>query len=565
MKQRLLQISLILLFSLIIFSCKDNSNNPSSLTKILGIVKDSDLNRIENAKIELLKNQVLIDSTFSNSSGEFSFEIDKQQKHLYVVKVSFDGFQSKTVSVSKFFNDDDEAITQYIILSKLEENDSCCGFLKVIVYENDTDKLISGAEVNIFKSEKKIASLITEKFGYVVKDSICKGQYLIKISAKGYKNADYTVESNGDCDTIYKKVYLSKSNDCCDNIFRIKVKDENGNPLKGVYIKLRVNGVIKYEGTTNDDGKLIIDNICQGQYSVLVKIDGYNIEEFIKEFYCGQDIEKTIILKKKDNDNCCNNTLAIKIKDKAGNSIVGAYVKLRVSGVIKYDTTTNSDGKVIIKNICKGEYSILIKKDGYIAQEFSINFGCEQTIEKTITLLKNEYDCCNNTTKFNIKDKDGKAIKGAKVLLRKNGVTKYEGVADENGFIKITDICKGEYSVLVKKDGYIAQEFAQNFDCEQTVEKTITLQTICCTAWVKIYVYDAETNEPLNGARVYIWKNGSLIKELIVEKFSYVKFTDLCEGSYGFEISYDGYKSIEWNAEVKCNQDNIFEKKLIKK
>jgi hypothetical protein len=530
------------------------SNDNCCNNKISFVIKNAEGQAINGANVKLRVNGVVKYSGSTNDAGKLV--IEGICKGTYSVLISYDGYTSQEMSLTFDCGQNlEKAIT-------MQKNDNCCNNITKFIVKDADGNPIKGATVLLRVGGVTKYSGTTDVNGKVGMDGICKGTYSVLIKYEGYVSQEMSLTF--DCgQTIEKVVTLVKSNDnCCNNKITFVVKNADGQAINGASVKLKVNGVVKYSGSTNDAGKLIIEGICKGSYSILISYDGYASQDGTLTFDCGQSLEKSITLQK--NDNCCNNNITFFVKNADGQVIKGATVLMRINGATKYSGTTNESGKLTIDGICKATYSVLIKYEGYVSQEVSITFDCGQSLEKSITLLKSD-NCCNNNITFTVKNADGQVIKGATVLLRISGVTKYSGTTNDNGKLSIDGICKATYSVLIKYEGYVSQEVSITFDCGQSLEKSITLQKNdnCCTAWAKILPFDSESKVALNGAKVRIWKNGSLYKTIYVEN-GYVKFTELCEGTYGFDVTYEGYVAIEWNAEIKCNYENIFEKPMVK-
>ena len=521
-------------------------------------IKDESGNAVKGAKVYLRIMGVIRYDGTANDDGVLV--IDGICKGAYSVLIKYEGFVSQELEVTFSC---EQSLEKNVVLKK---NDDCCDNIAKFTVKDESGNPVKDAKVYLRRNGAvKYDGVANNDLGIITIDGICNGEYSVLIKAEGFVSQEFNIAF--ECGkTVEKSVVMKKAEvECCNNILKMVIKDENGNPIKGARVWLRKNGVTKYEGTANESGLVAIDGICKGDYSALVKYEGYVAQEIAIGFDCEQTVDKTVVLKKAEVE-CCNNILKMVIKDESGNPIKGARVLLRRNGVTKYDGTANESGLAAIDGICKGEYSALVKYEGYVAQEIAIGFDCEQTVDKTVVLKKTEVECCNNMIKFNITDNEGNPLNNVQIKLTRGGAVKATMTTNGDGYASSDkNLCKGEYGVRIYREGYKVIEYEVNFDCEQTIEHTkkLTKNEVCCTAWAKVLPFDSETKAALNGAKVRIWKNGDLVNTLTVEN-GYVKFTNLCEGNYGFDIIYDGYKSIEWSAEIKCNYENIFEKAMNK-
>lgn len=659
MKKFLHLILMFAVITLIFASCKDTTTNPVSENIISGIIADELDAPIENALVELLgAEEKVISNTKTNENGEFSFTVSGNDYKNFSLRVSFEGYQTLNYTVSEFLKDNQKPNNMKLKLNKLQEQDDCCGQLTITVKKFETDQVISGAKVKISKENKNFDILTTNDNGKVTWNKLCSGTYWVRISKDNFQVLEKEFIIEGDCDTLSFEYGIKpeENSNCCNNIAKFTINDAEGKGIKGARVLLRISGQVKYEGSANEDGKVVIDGICKGKYSVIIKYEGYVSQEVDLEFNCEQTIEKTVKLDKVA-EKCCNNTFKILVKDsKTGNPIKESKVALWQEGKMVYYAYTNQEGYAEINNICQGKYGVSIIREGYTGIEWQVEFECEKVLsfEKSITpkantdccgiasfvvkdyntglpiknaevkvqtgntykILKTDEngfvkftelcigsywvrvayegyqvmeedfkiescekqvemtlkikpkensDCCNNQIKFVVKDAEGNLLTNVQIKLVKGGSI-ITTLKTQNG-LATTDknICKGSYGVRIYLEGYDVIEYELNVDCNQVIEqsKVLTKKSICCEAWAKVFVFDNESKQALNGAKVKIWKGGQLLKTLTVEN-GYVKFTGLCEGEYGFDVVMEGYKSIEFGANIKCNQENIFEKGLIK-
>lgn len=656
--KRIFYILFALIFTLMFTqSCKETATTPDNTYSFSGFVFDSDNNPIENALVEIidLESKVLY-TTNTSEIGKFEFKTVSQDALEMQMRISAEGFKTQIKSANDFMKDNKPTNIE-VKLSKQQEDDDCCGVLNIKVVKFESDVVLENAEVKLTKDGEVIATIKTDANGMAQFTKLCEGKHFIRIALDGYKVIeDYKIM--GDCDTLNAEFGLkvSENNDCCNSNAIFTIKDQDGNLLKNVTVLFRRNGVVKYEGKTNDNGKLTIDNICKGEYSLLIKLDSYKSQEFVLEFDCSVSVEKSITMIKNNDVECCNNIIKVNVKDSLnGNALEGvklilwqdgkmihyAYSKdgfVAIDGickgkyvaelyhesyksiewVVEFDcqktlefnkvilkkegtdccgksiivvknyetgeviknadvkitfnntsktTKTDDNGKAYFDGLCKGKHWIRVSIDGFdVVEDYLYIENCENTVDKLVKLkAKNNQDCCDNQLKFTIKDEDGNLLSNVQIKIMKGGAV-ITTLTTQNG-TAATDknLCKGEYSIRIAREGYNVMEYGVSLNCNDVKEftKTLTKKVECCTAWAKVFVYDNDDKSALNGAKVKIYKNGTLLKTLTVEN-GYVKFENLCEGKHGFDIIADGYKSIEWSYEIKCNNDNVFEKFLIK-
>ncbi len=652
---------LVLLAVFWLSSCKDNAGDPEKTYNIFGYVMNSDDVPIEGATVVIFKGDKVYKSDTTDENGRFELNGLSAEFASYSVKISADNYQSKELSgLIKDFLEDKFEDGFTVKLQKIsEEDDDCCGQLRIKTVKKGTDMPLARAEVKLISGDKIIAIKSSGDDGFAIFDSLCSGKHFIRIALADYLVIeDYIVMGN--CDTISAEfqMKLKSDEDCCNNSAFFTIKDKDGTPLNQVNVLFRKSGAVKYQDKSDSDGRVSIKEICKGEYSVLVELEGYKAQEFNIEFDCDMEKEKVIELQKNDSDDCCNNKMKVLVKKNDSDDLInGAKLILWQNGKMVYHSYSD-DGFAVIDNICKGKYVAELVKEGFKGLEWTVEFECDKVLEfeksmtekaddpccgkavivvkdyetgellnnvevkitfngthkiaktdnegkvvfeelckgkhwirvaannyqvieediyiescdKVVEVLvklkpKNSDDCCKNQLKFTIKNDKGELLTNVQIKISK-GSDIVATLKTNNGYASSDKkLCKGTYAIRIFIEGYDVMEFVVELNnCDEVLEfsKTLSAKEKCCDAWTKVIVFDNDSKELLNGVKIRIWMDGELVQTLYTED-GWVKFTDLCEGKYGFDIIHESYKSIEWNYEVKCGKEIVFEKGLTKK
>lgn len=362
---------------------------------------------------------------------------------------------------------------------------------------------------------------------------------------------------------------LTNQDTCCGKII-INVKNEEGEAINEAEIKLSRSSTVIRKSKTNSDGKLVFENICEGEYWLRIAKSGYDVkEEDINLEECDTVEYNVTLSSNQTEDTCCNNIVKIIPKDKQSGSVLnGAKVKIWKNGsALTYKEVEN--GSAIFYELCKGTYGVSIHYENYGVIEFQFEVDCLDTLEYVKELQKNTQDtCCNNSIKVFVKDKSsGESLNGAKVKLRK-GSTFIAEKTVENGYVKFEEVCKGDYNLLIYNSNYKSIEMTVSVDCNSTKEleakmESNSSQDTCCNNTAKIFVKDKTTGESLNGAKVKLRKGNTVVAEKTVEN-GYVKFLELCKGEYNLLIYHNDYKSMELSFYVECGNNKELDAKLEK-
>ncbi|MBR9975180.1 MAG: carboxypeptidase regulatory-like domain-containing protein [Bacteroidetes bacterium] len=301
--------------------------------------------------------------------------------------------------------------------------------------------------------------------------------------------------------------------------------------------------------STGTDGVFTLKGLPAGAIDITASADGY-----ASVLFAALDPKKdasslgSMSVQLAPSDSCCSGLLILRVKNGSGELLANKAVVIKKAGQIIADPRTDSGGKVMVADLCPGEYSIRIAVDGYRVYEavFVINAACEP-VELTAVLQNEAEVCCDGVLTVNVKDENGAGVSGAKVRVWKSGAILHTAFTDGSGAAVFTDLCKGEYGVEVMKTGYTNREFsfAINGECDPVTKNVVVESLGCCSGVLTVTVTDANSN-PIEGATVKLWKGGA-VKETAQTNAQGVAVIDgICKGEYGVSVLKSGYQTREF-------------------
>jgi hypothetical protein len=522
--------------------------------------KDSSI--ISGVEVRLNQGSTIKRKSSTNSEGRIVFE--EVCGGTYWVRLSKTGFNVRETDGIRVEGCDSSNYVNRTLYMAVFEKDSCCnGVMKINPVDIKTGNLLTGAIVKLRKNGTELSRLSVGNEPVVFRE-LCKGTYSMLISKDGFTTMEFAVEM--DCsDTVEVKKELSAI-ECCNGVINIKVQDSTGAAIREATINLFKGSTKVGTVYTNAEGRVTMTGICQGDYSFSIIRTNYKSIEFSQTMGCDDtvNIEKTLYYN--GADTCCKGIIKVYPKDASTKAALnGATVKMFIGDkLIKTETVV--EGSAIFKELCSGKYSFIIIKEGYKSTDFSIELPCNQTKEFEKLMNRTETDsCCNGVAKIFVRNSGGERLYNALVKLWKGGTLLGEYRTNNDGYVIFTRLCPGTYGVSMGRDGYKGQEFNFTIGCNDTVtyEKNLVASETdsCCNGVVKIIVKDAQGNR-LTPATVRLWKNGTKLSQYTTNNDGAVVFTRLCEGTYGIDISKDGYTGMEFSFTLDCNDTVVYEKTI---
>ncbi|MFH1051773.1 MAG: carboxypeptidase regulatory-like domain-containing protein [bacterium] len=531
------------------------------------IVKNINDEPIQNVEIRLNRGDKIIRKAFSKENGTFVFE------HVcageYWLRLAKDGY--KVIEQEFAIEDGESKSIDFEML--FSEDDSCCaGIINFTVLDSLDGSPVENVKARLWKGDSKIREFFTDSDGKVTFERICDGEYQISYFKEGYYGEEFNF-TMGCSDTLnITKQILKKTNSdsCCNGVVNIFVKDSATNAaIPNVLAKLWKDGKIAGDGRTSESGLVTFSNLCEGKYGFSLHHEQYGAREFNLELGCNETVEIHRTMLKSLEDSCCDGQIEITVKDKETKELINnALGKLWKNGKILKEKKSEN-GIIKFTDLCMGEYFIDIIHEKYGSIEFEVKVECNQKVNLTKELeLNGQQDsCCNGVVIVAPKDKDsGELIRGSVVKLWFGGKIVFQETVHESALI-ITKLCAGKYQFSFLAEGYISAEEDFTLECNDTLEFPFYMQRIdkdtCCHGRLVVIPKDSLTGEVLNGAKVKLWRDGKIVKEGTVEG-GQVIFDGLCLGNYGVDILKDGYKAIEFQLDMKCNDNQTITRNLLK-
>lgn len=434
------------------------------------------------------------------------------------------------------------------------------------IIDSDGNTMVNSI-VELYNSDnsKIIKSDTTDENGNIDISVITEFSDNLEISVIHPLSKPYKINLNKIDDKIGHIITLEDKDDCCGSA-ELVIKDNDGNPLEGVEIKVRQNMKVLKNGKSDKVGEITFSGLCLDEYEFRLAKDGYKvIEKLVAIENCDDAVKLNFEMEAIEKGDCCNGVVKVIVKDKDNNLLINKTVRLWKGSTKLKEVKTNLDGFIEFTDLCEGnDYSISIISENFEAYEFDFDLDCNKELifEKT---LKPTTDCCDAILKFIVKDSKTKEIlKDAKITLRLDGKVIFENrVTNADGEVNEGGLCKGKYTIIIKRDGYKTIETYWNVEKCDELQEDFWMESDnddCCQG-VLIFKPKNKNGDNLNGTKVFIYKDGKIIQDPVVKDGKAIE-DNLCEGKYTIVYKREGYKNKEVLVELGCNEEKTIEHTL---
>ncbi|MBC1921513.1 SpaA isopeptide-forming pilin-related protein [Listeria grayi] len=435
------------------------------------------------------------------------------------------------------------------------------------VDSQDAAKTLQGAEFKLVDNDGKTLreNLTTNADGILKINDLALGSYsLVETKAPtGYILDDSPVKFTITADNYDTTIDLNKENtEMKGSVQLTKVDSQDAaKTLQGAEFKLTdADGKTLRENlTTNADGILKVSDLALGSYNLVETKapTGYILDDSPVKFTITADNYDTTIDLTKANTEMKGSVQLTKVDSMdPAKTLQGAEFKLidKDGLSVKEGLTTDKEGKLAVKDLSLGSYSLVETKapSGYQLDQSPVNFSITadnytQTIQltKENNLLPPKYGSVE-LTKID-RDKPSTTLQGAVFkLVDADGKTLQKGLmTNKAGKLKITDLALGSYSLVETKapTGYQLDAAPINFkitdsnyDSTIKVKKTNKLLPADKASVLLTKVDSANTKKTLQGATFKLLNaDGKTIKSnLKTNQNGNILVKDLTPGKYSF-------------------------------
>ena len=376
------------------------------------------------------------------------------------------------------------------------------------VKDSESGNAISGASVSLGTQ-----SGTTNWAGRVSFDK-SPGTYGWDVTAQDYSSDSGSVNVVNQDQTV--EVNLEPVVDKHTVTFNV-VDASTGFGVQGAHVELG-----SYSGTTNNNGRVVFDNVEEGNYNWGVSKNGYY--DSTGSVYINSDKEVDVSLQAKTEEY----DVTFEVTDCTTNDAI-SNGQVVLDGESK---PTDGQGKTVFSDISEGTYDWEVNKFGYESKSSSITVDDDKTIDVCLEPVTQYHDVTFNV----MDDETGDTLSGALVELDSMSST-----TDGSGQVVFNDVEEGSYNWEVSKEGYHSESSSILVDEDKIVDVPLTIKQ----HEVVFEVTDSDTGSSIENAVVTL--NGYTGT---TDDDGLLVFDSVDSGSYNWEAEKQGYGSNSGNIDV---------------
>ena len=302
--------------------------------------------------------------------------------------------------------------------------------IKMRVTDQD-GTFIAGAKVTLSKAGG-VSTYTSDSQGYVTYQVNSTGSYDAIATKSGYTDSSVVKVTITEKNSM--KVSLSPDQNVqVGSDVTVTVSGSDGKPLKGAKVSFIQSDATTEEFTSSESGQVIYKPKNAGQYKV--KAEAVTYSAVTQDFTAYKVFTVALsdrLFPKED--------ITVAVTDADGKPVNGATVSIKESGATG---TTDISGKYTFNVTDPKEYTVTVKKDGYV------DYVKKIIIQGVLSVKISDPEITlGNSLEIVVQDSQGNKIDGKVKITKPNGED--ETLATD----EYKPVLAGAYTVSVSKDGY---------------------------------------------------------------------------------------------------------------
>lgn len=431
------------------------------------------------------------------------------------------------------------------IITKEISNDPVKHTITVTKKDADSDDLLKGAKLGLYKGGVLVESKLTGEDGTVTFSNLLKGVYTVKeiTPPTNYALTDTVLTFDFNSDKVNTTKTGEILNHKLEHIIKVtKTDSENKQPIKGATFALLKDGKAIDKAVTNDQGIATFSGVIKGDYIIKeiiaplnyilskvelpVSIGDATSVQTINKTFTNDPIKHSVQLTKTDSEN----------DTKLQNAVYGIY---QGDNLIQQQTT-NSSGVLTFTNLRKGSYTVkeITPPVNYELSKEIIPVEIEDSDKSKVIKISAEDNPIKHSIKVIKKDTETKEVlKGASLALLKDGQVIQKGTTADDGSYTFTNLNKGTYTIREVKPPVnysLSEEEVEVVIGDNTKPIVVTKDFLNTPIkhTVTLTKTDSETGVKIADAVYGIYKGEAKLQEAKTNKDGVATFTNLRKGDY---------------------------------
>lgn len=424
---------------------------------------------------------IILENLYSDDNGLVTAEELAPGKYYFEETRAPEGFIRNELKIAFSIMDENEGEPETVEAGSLQNYKGSAMWQKV----SDKGEGLEGALFEVRDVEGNIVyeNLSSDETGKVTIDELAPGVYKIleTRAPSGYiRNLDslyFVIESEaeGKPEIITAENFINYQG----RVILTKT-DDLGQPLEGAAFELSLDGKMMSLWTTDEDGKIFIENLQPGKYS-LVEVEspkGYILDQTSYDFVVTSEEHGEPMTIQAGHAMNHKGSMVLKKVDENGQLLEGALFEIR-DAEENLISRIESDGNGLVKvsGLAPGHYTVKEIKapEGYIRNTEMITFTIDAlSMGKPEVINLENFVNYSGTLQVLKVDSEGQPLKNAEFeILDADGNTyKEKLISDENGKIMISGIAPGRYSLVEVNapKGYMKNDQKYDFEIMESHE-----------------------------------------------------------------------------------------------
>lgn len=413
----------------------------------------------------------------------------------------------------------------------------CNQAVEITILFEDNNKTVENCTVLIVDNKGSVLTQTVDNTHKISFKADCNTSYNVIANATNYLQSEIAFSTDSAYDTQFKKEITLTKKSCNQTITGV-ITNSNKLPLTA-NISLFIDGkLIEKQVTNNFNFKVN----CNATYVILAEADNYQQSEILIKTGANANIVNNASLELQPK--ICNQVVEVNVNTNTTDfELNNATVALYSNNVLMEQKNINNSNTVSFNLNCNTSYKIIATATNFENNEISFKTDTENNfkINKSITLTAKK---CQQKIELLVFNKlTNQQIKNTKVSIYSNNMLLEEKYIVNNNALIFDVACNTSYKIIGEAENFESEQLEFNTDLtfDSSTTKQLYLNPKPCIQTLTLSIFNKETKEALQEAKVTIFKNNEILNTHILANETTSNLKLNCDTNYNIKVELEKF------------------------
>lgn len=485
-------------------------------------------NPLANVTVEVMQNAIVIDSTLTSASGNYS--ISNLAPGTYTVRATLNTYQIAILGATVQPNVLNQANFSLNLLP---------GSIAGQVTDAASGTLLPEAQIDVLQGTTILASLLTDSNGSYLISNLSPGSYTVRATLLNYETSLQAANVTATNTTSVNFTLTQEPGSVQGQI----TDAATGLPITTASVVVHVlqSNILLGSALTDSNGNYLISGLPQGSYTLQTAASMYQTAVQGINILANRVTTANAALQPEPG------SIAGVITDQATSQpISGAAVDIMQESNLLASLLTDHNGAYLASQLAPGRYTVRVQ-----ATNYQTNFQSAIVQASATTQVNSALQSQPGSLSGNVSDTTSTPLVGALIIIKSGNTLVNTVLTDAFGNYVINGLPPGTYTVFASATNTQATFGVVTISANMTSQLSFNL--VPQPGSVSGQIIDAGTLQPISAATVDLLQNSVVVASLLTDAQGNYTLNGLTPSQYTLRAAANNYGSASVGVEIISN------------